>query len=95
MRAPRFEVVRTDAAQPWHARFVAANGRIVWTTEQYARRAGAIGAIEALANATVLDRVVAFGFAGVVTEVRDVDERRLPPTNAPSHIDLEPYGGRE
>lgn len=47
----RFEVVRTDAVQPWHARFRAANGRIVWTTEQYARRAGALTAIASIAGA--------------------------------------------
>lgn len=47
-RRPRFEVVRSDADQPWHARFRAANGHIVWTTEQYARRPGAEGAIEVL-----------------------------------------------
>ncbi len=46
----RFEIVRTDGrghdqSQPWHARFVAANGRIVWTTETYARRKGALNAI--------------------------------------------------
>lgn len=41
----RFEIVRTDAEQQWHARFVAANGRIVWTTEQYGRRKSALNAI--------------------------------------------------
>ena len=41
----RFEIVRTDAPQPWHARFVASNGRIVWTTETYARRGSALNAI--------------------------------------------------
>jgi uncharacterized protein YegP (UPF0339 family) len=46
----RFEVVRTDAAQPWHARFRAANRRIVWTTEQYTQRIAAIHAIGRLAR---------------------------------------------
>lgn len=46
----RFEIVRTDGrgddkTQPWHARFVAANGRIVWTTETYSRRGAALNAI--------------------------------------------------
>lgn len=60
----RFEIVRTDAPQPWHARFRAANGRIVWTTENYARRGRAVDAIATLAN----------WFADA-TEVREVDER--------------------
>jgi uncharacterized protein YegP (UPF0339 family) len=46
----RFEVVRSDAPQPWHARFRAANGRIVWATETYAKRDSAINAITALAR---------------------------------------------
>ena len=41
----RFEVVRTDAEQPWHARFRASNGKVVWVTENYARRNGALNAI--------------------------------------------------
>ena len=44
----RFEIVRTDAEQPWHARFRAANGRVVWTTENYARRRGALRAVESM-----------------------------------------------
>lgn len=58
-----FEIVRTDAEQPWHARFVASNGRIVWTTEQYTRRRGAENAIRAL-------EMTRFG-----AEVRTTDER--------------------
>lgn len=54
----RFEVVRTDAG--WHGRFVAANGRIVWWTETYTRRRGALRAIELIVvqeshAATVVD----------------------------------------
>jgi uncharacterized protein YegP (UPF0339 family) len=41
----RFEIVRTDAPQPWHARFIAANGRKVWTTENYASKTTALNAI--------------------------------------------------
>jgi uncharacterized protein YegP (UPF0339 family) len=37
----RFEIVHTDATQPWHARWVAANGEIVWVTENYANKADA------------------------------------------------------
>lgn len=43
MRAARFEIVRTDAG--WHGRFIAANGKTVWTTEVYTRRRAAEGAI--------------------------------------------------
>ena len=68
MTAPRFEVVRTTTTpQPWHARFVAANGRITWVTETYSRRRGALNAVTSL-----LDPLV-----GTV-EVRDVDERSKP-----------------
>jgi uncharacterized protein YegP (UPF0339 family) len=62
-RAPRFEVVRSDAG--WHARFRAANGRKVWQTEVYERRGAAALAVRLLAEAT------ANGFA----TVREVDER--------------------
>lgn len=44
----RFEIVRTNAAQPWHARFVAANGRVVWVTENYHRRKAALNAIASI-----------------------------------------------
>jgi uncharacterized protein YegP (UPF0339 family) len=40
---PRFEVVRTAAG--YHARFRAENGRIVWFTEVYTRRAAATRAV--------------------------------------------------
>lgn len=43
-REPRFEIVRSDAG--WHARFRAANGRVVWATEVYQRRGKAVHAIE-------------------------------------------------
>lgn len=46
----RFELVRTDADQPWHARFRASNGAIVWTTENYARRKRALRAIEIIVD---------------------------------------------
>ena len=51
----RFEIVRTDAPQPWHARFVASNGRIVMSSETYARKAGAENAVLAMARACGLD----------------------------------------
>lgn len=81
-RRPRFEIVRTDAAQPWHARYRAANGRIVWTTETYARRDGAVNALRSLV--VPLDsRVTAVGVRTIhdavpPVEVRDVDERVAP-----------------
>lgn len=76
-RQPRFEIVRTAAG--WHARFRAANGQVVWTTESYTRRRAAIGAIKALP--TVYDRGTTTLLAGGVwfgshrVEVREVDER--------------------
>jgi len=45
MSAPRFEIVRTDAEQPWHARMIASNGKKVFTSETYHRRNGALNAI--------------------------------------------------
>lgn len=41
----RFEIVRTDAKQPWHARFVGENGVPVWVTENYTRMVGAERAV--------------------------------------------------
>lgn len=77
----RFEIVRSDAAQPWHARFVARNGRIIFSTENYTRRQGALNAITLLAS--VFGGFVYEPGGGVAVaspnvgdvEVRDVDER--------------------
>lgn len=55
----RFEIVRTDAEQPWHARFRAENGRVVWSTENYARRKTAINAVCVIARE--------FSWGGVAT----------------------------
>lgn len=55
--AAHFEIVRSKGpvwSYPWHARFVASNGQIVWVTETYSRRRTAEQAIAAL--------VTAFGF---------------------------------
>jgi uncharacterized protein YegP (UPF0339 family) len=47
----RFEVVRSNRfEQPWHARLVS-NGRILMSSEQYARKVGAQRAIEAMGRA--------------------------------------------
>jgi uncharacterized protein YegP (UPF0339 family) len=54
MSAARFEIVRGDGGEEpdyWWARFVAANGRKVWVTESYERRAGAENAILSIATA--------------------------------------------
>lgn len=48
MRA-RFEIVRTDADQPWHGRRVV-NDRITWTTETMTRQVGVERAILSLLN---------------------------------------------
>jgi uncharacterized protein YegP (UPF0339 family) len=78
-RQPRFEVVRTDAGQPWHARFRAANGAIVWTTENYARKRGAENAIDTFARALdgflTIDGSVCSAIAGHYVGTRYVDER--------------------
>ena len=62
-RAPRFEVVRSDAG--WFARFIASNGREVWrTSEVYARRRAADTAVRSLIWRDLL-----------LLEWREVDER--------------------
>lgn len=66
----RFEVVRTDAEQPWHARLVAGNNETVWTTEKYASKAGAENAIRVLGDLTRADFHKAFD------NVLEVDERQ-------------------
>lgn len=83
----RFEVVRTDADQSWHARFRAANGRIVWHTENYTRRGRAVAAINSLVepflgcwidphSGQVAHRIDTWNKTdAVLIEVRDVDER--------------------
>jgi uncharacterized protein YegP (UPF0339 family) len=83
MTDPRFEIVRTPAG--YHARFRAANGQIVWTTEVYARRRAALRAIELIAGARVdtspnADHPEVFwqGNLERPTEVRDIDERVHP-----------------
>lgn len=76
-RAPRFEVVHSDAG--WFARFRAANGRIVWVTETYRRRAGAEDAVAILAipHDARLTRIGVRTITEKVPpiEVRTVDER--------------------
>lgn len=47
----RFEIVRTNAPQPWHARYIAPNGRTLWTTETYTRRGSALNAISSVVEA--------------------------------------------
>jgi len=66
MSAPRFEIVRANVG--YHARFRAANGRIVWWTETYTRRRAALAAIG------LLDTECAAN-AAIVSRIRDVDER--------------------
>lgn len=56
----RFELVRSDAPQPWHCRFRAANGRVLLSSENYVHKAGALNAVRSLARALGL-RVTEFG----------------------------------
>lgn len=47
----RFEIVHTPGrVQPWHVRFVAANGAIVWWTENYTDKRDAKHALDLLAE---------------------------------------------
>lgn len=69
MSSARFEIVRTDAPQPWHARFRSANGRVVWTTENYTRRTAALAAIESMA--------LEFGYRVETTQELSGSQRRL------------------
>ena len=77
-REPRFEVVRSDAG--WFARFRAANGRKVWQTESYHRRAKALRALELVVGYDVAAYRDTWeiphpaGNYGLL-EVREVDER--------------------
>jgi uncharacterized protein YegP (UPF0339 family) len=88
MRAPRFEVVATNAGH--HARSIAANGQVVLTTEVYSRREAARNAIRITAQLFSVtpvffdeqDGVMYVNAAGMRVEVRDVDER-TPPRPAP------------
>ncbi len=47
-RQPRFELCHGDDG--WWARFRAANGRVVWVTETYTRKASARMAIDSIAR---------------------------------------------
>lgn len=73
MSAPRFEVARTDAG--FHARFRAGNGRIVWTSEVYARHRTAIRAVD-----LICDAIGAMFTDDQGIEVREVDERKADPS---------------
>lgn len=76
-RQARFEVVRADVG--WHARFRAANGRIVWTTEVYTTHRRCVNALRLLARpldaAVTTIGVRTFHDAVPAVEVRDIDER--------------------
>lgn len=47
----RFEIVRTDADQPWHTRLKANNGQIVLHSENYAEHDSAANAVAVAAEA--------------------------------------------
>lgn len=47
----RFEIVQTDAEQPWHARLLGNNGETVMHTENYAKRDAAASAVAVAAEA--------------------------------------------
>jgi hypothetical protein len=75
--------VRSDAAQPWHARYRSSNGRIRWTTENYTRRRAVVAAIEEFEGSPLyFSPFQAWPeikhHTGMLIEVRDVDERTRP-----------------
>lgn len=77
----RFEIVRTDAG--WHARYVAANHRIVWWTENYGRRRGAVRAIDGFVHplgfeVNQADTRIENWLRSNRLPIRDVDERTQP-----------------
>lgn len=81
---PRFEIVRTDAG--FHARFRAANGRIVWVTESLTKRRHAVRAVELICGDKVHetpynDRPEIYwqGNDGWPSEVYFLDEREARP----------------
>lgn len=54
----RFEIVHNPRRrQPWHARYVSANGETVWWTENYAARIDAERAIDLLPTLTISDEI--------------------------------------
>jgi uncharacterized protein YegP (UPF0339 family) len=89
MNAARFEIVRTDAPQPWHARVIAGNGKKRWVTENYTHRRAAVAAIDGLAaifyghvmddeeGVTCLSARDSWNKTSrAVAEIREIDERQ-------------------
>lgn len=80
MSDPRFEIVRGDSG--FHVRFRASNGRVVLSSEIYARRRAALAAVATICGEPVYlspfaetPEVDWRGNRERPTEVRDVDER--------------------
>ena len=71
-RETHWQIVRTDAAQPWHARLVS-NYRTIMVSENYTRRRGALRAIELAAPQWLRDKTPL-----------EVDERASREYRAPS-----------
>lgn len=103
MKKPRFELVRTDAAQPWMARYRAANGPEVWrTSENYTQRRGALNAIRLFTGHAPVDkghglevRVSEFIHPDQLLEVRELDERTPRPDPIPIASMAGVYAGME
>lgn len=77
-----FEIVQTDHTQPWHARWVANNGEIVWTTETYARKTDAQTAIFMLAGGRVENGDMV-GSLEPTYPITYIDERTTPVETEP------------
>lgn len=84
-RETHWQIVCTDAAQPWHARLVS-NYRTIMTSEKYARRASALRAIELAAPEWLASKTPL-----------EVDERTPPPTpptiEPPFYVTTDMRGG--
>lgn len=86
MSAARFEIVQTDAEQPWHARRIAGNGRKRWASENFVHRRAAVDVIEDAAQHLIErapDGSLRVMHGRERTEVRYVDERPLVKTERP------------
>lgn len=89
----RFEVVRSDAPQPWHARIVASNGRVLMSSETYSRKHAAEQVVLSVArilgfdahdlrwNVEGVEKIMvnrAGNYLGFAPLVEYVDERSKP-----------------
>lgn len=85
--SPRFEIVQSDAEQPWHARSISGNGEKVLWSENYSERRAALEAIRITAQLfsvtpayfDLVEGVLHLHAGGMRVPVVDVDERSPAP----------------